>query len=251
MIVKCRDLMSNVLALACRFTLILSMLSVALALALIARKLLFVTCVVLGLIAWRRHRQWRISDAYGSAAICSNREMEKGGLLSEEGIILARVLPERPSLRESIGGLVDPAIPSPAALRRFASGLYGLDWNSDRFIRVRNHIHLLTCSPAGGGKGTAAVIPNGLSYPGNCVFLDVKPELFAALAEHREKRFGKRVIRLDPFHLYGPGDTLNPLDFIDTTRPDLLNQVEAFAKPLIIRGDNELSRIWPSGFWSP
>ena len=42
--------------------------------------------------------------------------------------------------------------------------------------------------PAGAGKGIAVLIPNLLSYRGNCVVTDPKGELFNLTARHRQKQ---------------------------------------------------------------
>ena len=43
-----------------------------------------------------------------------------------------------------------------------------------RLIRFGKDSHLITFAPTGSGKGTGAVIPNLLQYPGSAVVLDLK-----------------------------------------------------------------------------
>ena len=114
--------------------------------------------------------------------------MESGGLLCEEGLILGRCLADPPLLRAAILALFWPGTRSDLACRMFFAALFGGKWLRNRLIRVTSFVHLLTCSPAGGGKGVAALIPNLLAYRGNCVIVDPKGELFRATAKHRKRR---------------------------------------------------------------
>ena len=98
---------------------------------------------------------------------------------------------------------------------------------------------------AGAGKGTDVLIPNLLSWPGNCVVIDPKGELFARTAEHRRKKFGHRIIRFDPFGLMGPGgDSLNPFDFIDEKSDVFLDTCRDLAGMTIVREAQEKDRHW-------
>ena len=142
--------------------------------------------------------------------------------------------------RRRPAALVTPSVGSDTACRGVFAATYSKRWRSEQLIRTQRYIHLCTFSPSGGGKGIGAMIPNLLSYPGNCVIADVKGELFRAVADHRRRAFGKKAYRLDPFGVCGPGgDTLNPFDFLDETKEDFLDRVRAFANPLIIRAAEE------------
>jgi type IV secretion system protein VirD4 len=50
---------------------------------------------------------------------------------------------------------------------------------------------LVTIAKPGKGKSLSQVVPNLFTYPGSCFVLDVKDELWAMTAAHREKTFGK------------------------------------------------------------
>ena len=98
-------------------------------------------------------------------------------------------------------------------------------WITDRLIRVSNHVHLLTCSPAGGGKGVGVLIPNLLSYPGNCVVIDPKGELFRATAEHRSTSSATgSSASIRSGSADRASDTLNPFDFINHKADDFIDQ---------------------------
>ena len=73
--------------------------------------------------------------------------------------------------------------------------LFSLRWVANEFLRVEDFVHALTVSPAGGGKSVGVLVPNLLAYPGNCVVIDPKGELFRLTAKHRMKAFGHQIVR--------------------------------------------------------
>ena len=245
MIERFRALVSGLVAAACRIILILACGVMALGVAMLSLRFPMVGLIALAYMAWRRFGQRDVTDSYGSAATASLSLMESGGLLSEDGLILGRCLADPPPLRAGVFGLFWPGTRSDLACRMFFASLFGGKWLSNRLIRVTNYVHLLTCSPAGGGKGVAALIPNLRSYRGNCVVVDPKGELFRATAKHRRKKFGHRIIRLDPFNVCGPGgDSLNPFDFIDEKADDFVDQCRDLADSLVIRQHDEKDPHW-------
>lgn len=72
---------------------------------------------------------------------------------------------------------------------------------------------LATVAGAGTGKTAAQVIPNLLAYPGSCFVLDVKDELWAKTAAHRQRAFGP-VYRFAPTDPNGYTHNYNPFDII-------------------------------------
>jgi len=245
MIQRFRALLSGLIAAACRIVLILACGVAALGLAVLSLRVPVVGLVVLAYVAWRRFGQRGVTDSYGSATTASLSRMESGGLLSEDGLILGRCLADPPSLRAGALALFSPRTGSDLACRTFFAALFGGKWLSNRLIRVTDHVHLLTCSPTGGGKGIAALIPNLLSYRGNCVVVDPSGTLFKQTAKHRRRKFGHRIIRLDPFGVCGPGgDSLNCLDFIDHRAEDFVDQLRDLADRLVIRHHDEKDPHW-------
>ena len=57
------------------------------------------------------------------------------------------------------------------------------------------------------------VIPNTLLFPGSCVVMDVKGEIFEATSRHRQAQ-GDRVFRIAPFDFEHPSHRYNPLERI-------------------------------------
>jgi type IV secretion system protein VirD4 len=89
------------------------------------------------------------------------------------------------------------------------------------------------------------LIINLLSYRGNCCVTDPKGELFNLTSEFRRKRFGHKIIRLDPFGVCGPGsDTLNSLGSIDPDAEDSLESCRDLANMLVVRNGNEPDPHW-------
>jgi type IV secretion system protein VirD4 len=75
--------------------------------------------------------------------------------------------------------------------------------------------------------------------------MDPKCENFNLTADFRRKRFGHRIVRLDPALLAGPGaDSFNPLAFIDVAAPDFLDSCRDVAAMLIKRQGTEPDPFW-------
>jgi type IV secretion system protein VirD4 len=232
--------MAGLVAFGCRLALITACLTAVAGIALIGAAHPVLAAVAVGLACWQRLRSRPVTDSYGSATVASTLDMERGGLLQDRGVILGRCLPDRPTFSQGVGLLLCPAAGNEIAVRSFLAATLGGCWLSERLIRTSDHINIATFSPAGGGKGVAAAIPNLLAHPGNWVIVDPKGELYRECARHRQQRFHKRIYRLDPFEDCGPGgDCLNPYDFIRPEDDDFLDQCRDFAHPIIIREKEE------------
>lgn len=111
----------------------------------------------------------------------------------------------------------------------------------------------LTLSPQGGGKTVASSIPALLSHKGSVFVFDVKGELWATTARHRQEKMGRTIITLDPFNVRGlkgfadnkPAEllkfyTINPLDWLPETQGELDRIINNFAASLIMeeKGNN-------------
>src|SRR5262245_40652792 len=132
MIAKLHALLSALIAVACRLTLILSLAGVAYSVVLIGLKQPLLGTTVLGLMAWRRLHRRTVSTAYGSAISASVGHMERGGLLANHGVILGRLLPESPPLKAAVFGLINPAVRSDIAVRSFFAAAYSKRWLSEK-----------------------------------------------------------------------------------------------------------------------
>lgn len=121
---------------------------------------------------------------YGKSHFQTRREVRKNGLLQPVG-----------------SGLVFGKYGKPKTKGRFVSGTY------DQFP------HALIAAPTRSGKGVGYVIPNTLLFPGSCVVMDVKGEIFEATARHRQAQ-GDQVFRIAPFDFEHPTHRYNPLERI-------------------------------------
>lgn len=72
--------------------------------------------------------------------------------------------------------------------------------------------HHLVLGPAGSSKSTAAIIPFLCALEESCLINDTKGELYETTAKLRAKKFGHRIVKLDPRD--PDSEQINPLDFI-------------------------------------
>jgi type IV secretion system protein VirD4 len=197
-------------------------------------------------LTWQRcRRRWRVSGAYGTARLSGLRELLYGRLLADRGLILGRVGDMgRPTRGQALRLLLSPRMPSEWAVRQFIAAFLGRRRSGD-FIRIQDFVHLATFAPAGGGKSVSVLVPNLLSYEGNCVVIDPKGELYKLTHKHRRQEFGHTIVRLDPAGLYGPGgDSFNMLDWIDPHRPDFIEVCRDLANMLVVRTGKEMDPHW-------
>jgi type IV secretion system protein VirD4 len=100
----------------------------------------------------------------------------------------------------------------------------------------QSHVHTLICSPAGGGKTTCLIINNVLAWRDGSLFcFDPKGEIYRNVVGYRES-LGRRVLRMDPFHVCGPGGaTINVLDGLSYRQPHFLPEIRALVESLVIK----------------
>jgi type IV secretion system protein VirD4 len=232
----------------CRIMLVLACFLTACGMALLVLRFPFAFLLALAFCAWRRFRNGGGSSwTHGTATVASLTDMARGGLLADTGLILGRVIAEEPSRWQAMAGLLSPGLGSDMACRQFLGAFFGLGGAGNRMIRVQDFVHLAVFARTGAGKGVSVVIPNLLSYGKSVVAIDVKGELFKLTARHRQKRLGQTVIRVDPLGIAGPAetsDTFNPLDAIDETAADFLDQCRDVAHQLVVRTGKEHDQHW-------
>ncbi|MBI1273326.1 MAG: TraM recognition domain-containing protein [Alphaproteobacteria bacterium] len=99
--------------------------------------------------------------------------------------------------------------------------------------------HMLTLAPTRSGKGTAAIIPNLLTYPGSVFVIDPKGEN-AWVTAARRRQMGQQVLILDPWNevskRYGPETNarFNPMAGLDPISADFTDDLAGLADALII-----------------
>lgn len=100
-----------------------------------------------------------------------------------------------------------------------------------RLIRFQKDSHLITFGTTGSGKGTSAIVPNLLQYPGACVVLDLKNGELTRITARRRRELGQNVVVIDPFRLTDePAGGLNPFSIFDLTDAQLEADSEVLAE---------------------
>ena len=242
-------MLARVWAFFCRMILILALATVVLGLETLYRRYGAAALFLLALLIWLRRRGvGRPGWSHGTARLGDASDLLRGGMLCDTGITLGTAeLIARPSRWHAALGLLSPFTGSEPACRAFFAAFLGARWNADRFVRIRKFVHVATFAKTGGGKGVSLFVPNLLSYPFGVVVVDIKGELWRLTAEHRRRRLGHKVIRLDPTGVAGPAaasDTFNPLDFIDETSDDFLDQCRELARQMVVKTGREAEEHW-------
>lgn len=101
-------------------------------------------------------------------------------------------------------------------------------------LRYDGDGHLLTLAPTGAGKGVGPIMTNLLSYPGSVVVTDPKGENYAVTRRWREEGLGHEVVAFDPFGVVEGRGTFNPLDLIDTSRPEAMDDARSLAEMMVV-----------------
>lgn len=98
--------------------------------------------------------------------------------------------------------------------------------------------HRITFASTRSGKGTSAIIPTLLTHPGSVVVLDPKGENATITARHRAKKFGHKIVVLDPFKVADVPDQfrgkLNPLQWLSATDDSAIDGAKAITESIIV-----------------
>jgi type IV secretion system protein VirD4 len=217
-------------------------------LAMLGMQVPFIVLLAVVGVVWNRIRRVARSGwSHGTARLADFGDLVRFRMLGhDQGVILGTTgFMPRPTFWEGLCGLWSRRNAADVASYLFLYALGGPKWVADRMIRLHAFTHLATFAPTGRGKGISVIIPNLLSYWHSCVITDPKGELFKCTSEHRRRKFGHRIIRLDPFGICGPGsDRINPLDFIDAKANDFLDQCRVLADLLIFQSGKEVEPYW-------
>ena len=113
--------------------------------------------VAIAMSVWRA-REVKKAETFGSARWATRQEIERAGLLSEDGVML---------------------------------GCHG-----DRYLRHDGPEHVLCFAPTRSGKGVGLVVPSLLTWPGSVIVHDIKGENWQLTAGFRARH--GRVLLFDP-----------------------------------------------------
>ena len=113
------------------------------------------------------------------------------------------------------------------------------------FLHYGGPKHLLTIAGNRTGKGTGSVIPNLLFYPGGVVCNDPRGENLAVTRRFRTRKLRQECVALDPFDVMGGTAGFNPLDPLDSSSLDWLDDARHIAD-MIVTGEpgNGTSPHW-------
>lgn len=134
----------------------------------------------------------------------------------------------------------------------YDAGKIFLGASGEELIGTRDNRHLLTIAGSRAGKGTSAILPNLLLYPGSVLVLDPKGENATESAERRghgrgvaNGGLGHDVFVIDPFGVADVDDAyragFNPLEGLDPKNDDFIDECDAIADALVVhdgKGDN-------------
>lgn len=134
----------------------------------------------------------------------------------------------------------------------YQEGKIFLGMVDDHSIGTSDNRHLLTIAGSRAGKGTSAIVPNLLLYPGSVMVIDPKGENATLTAERRGQGNGMPqgglnhdVYVIDPFGVAKVDDDyragFNPLAGLDPKSDTFVDECDAIADALVVqegKGDN-------------
>lgn len=122
-------------------------------------------------------------------------------------------------------------------------GVLAGDWTGLLPVYYRGDGHVLTCAPTGGGKGTAAILPNLLRYPWLFVLDPGGENTAVAIKAWRNK--GYQVFCLNPWGMHEaapwalPRHSINPLDILDPNSRTFASDADLLAEMIVSRSGHE------------
>lgn len=128
---------------------------------------------------------------------------------------------------------------------RYETGKLFLGASGGHAIGIADNRHLLTIAGSRAGKGTSAIVPNLLLYPGSVMVIDPKGENATLTAERRGQGrgieyggLGQEVFVIDPFGVAEIDDSyragFNPLDGLDPHADEFIDECDAIADALVV-----------------
>lgn len=140
---------------------------------------------------------------------------------------------------------LEPSLLASSDTWRYQSGKLFLGTIGQQAIGIADNRHLLTIAGSRAGKGTSAIVPNLLLYPGSVMVIDPKGENATLTAERRglgrgipDGGLGQDVYVIDPFGVADVDDGyragFNPLDRLDPESQDFIDECDAIADALVV-----------------
>lgn len=182
------------------------------------------------LIARRRYQL----TAFGTARFAGPADLRRAGMLdAKNGLMIGR-MNASVNFFTRVLALFDPLLSSEAACEQFFRKRTGL-------VRLSSAKHVAVFAPTGAGKGTSCIVPFLMTCPDSAVVIDCKGGENAKLtAEFRRKKFGHRIVLLDPFKIVTQTpDTLNPLASIDKDSSFAIDDSREIAAAIVERKEEK------------
>lgn len=141
---------------------------------------------------------------------------------------------------------MDPATITRHDFWRYEPGKVFLGACEGQAVGIRDNRHMLTIAGSRAGKGTSAIVPNLLLYPGSVLVLDPKGENATLTAERRgqgreipDGGLDHDVFVIDPFGVADVDDAyragFNPLEDLDLQSDAFIDECDAIADALVIQ----------------
>lgn len=129
---------------------------------------------------------------------------------------------------------------------KYQTGKVFLGASCDQTIGIADNRHLLTIAGSRSGKGTSAIVPNLLLYPGSIMVIDPKGENASLTAERRglgrsipDGGLGHDIFVIDPFGVAHVDDAyragFNPLASLDPRSDTFIDECDAIADALVVQ----------------
>src|ERR1700761_4553213 len=120
------------------------------------------------------------------------------------------------------------------------------------YLNFEGSEHVALYARTGTGKTSSIVIPNCFTWRGSLVVLDIKGEAFRATAGYRASVLDQDVYLFDPSADEGRTHRWNPLDAIDRSGIDRIDNISRAAFMLFPEGAGGGGNLSNSdAFWTP
>lgn len=126
-----------------------------------------------------------------------------------------------------------------------------------KMLGISDNRHLMTVAGSRAGKGTSAIIPNLLAYPGSVLVIDPKGENATLTAERRGQGrgiaaggLGHDVFVIDPFGVADVPDEYragyNPFVALDPDNQNFIDDCDSLADALVVAAPGKETDHWNS-----
>ncbi len=114
--------------------------------------------------------------------------------------------------------------------------LLGLD-NYGKKLFSNDYHHILLVAPVGYGKGVSFVIPNLFTFEESVIVHDIKLDNYAVTSGYRES-IGHKIYVWNPLGEKDKTNRYNPLDFINTDKDKMVDDIQKIAG-FLIKGQHD------------